>query len=167
MGKSKAKTLIAKRDELSSTITKYWNIIKVENKVNRSYTRNYDLKALYQSILDMTEQRALIKLKLLCINIGLKKFSDLPVDCNQYDVFKLSELREQKVQIGYIKTINPKEKSVKGKKNLKCTEIFTSSWKDARLKELDLSINNLLKKLEEFNDSAEFDDSSAPMVLAA
>lgn len=167
MGKSKAKVFIQQRNELSARITKYWNIIKVENKVSRNYSRNYDLKQLYEEILNMTEQRALIKLKILCINMGLKKFSDLPADSNQLTIFKLSELNEQKVQIGYIRTINPKEKALKGKKNMKSTEIFTSSWKESRLKELDLKINNLLKELEEFNESTDFDDSTVPMSLAA
>ena len=43
----KANKFIEKRDKLSADITKYWNIISIENVVNRNYQRTYDLKELY------------------------------------------------------------------------------------------------------------------------
>lgn len=114
----KANKFIEKRDSLSSDITKYWNIISIENVVNRNYKRTYDLKELYETIKQLTDDRVIVKLKILCINMGLKKFSDLPIDCNQLDVFKLCELQEMKVHLSRLKTLNPilkakKEKSVK------------------------------------------------------
>lgn len=168
MSKSKKiKAYIEQRNQLSNDITKHWNIIKVENKVNRNYKRNYDLKALYDSIIEMAEKRALIKLKILLANLGFKKFSALPVDSIQLDVFRLSELKEQKAQISQIKTLDPKIKSAQGKNNTKQTEIFSSAWKAARIKELDLQILDLNKKLADYNEENDFDEESVPMQLAA
>lgn len=164
--KSKATKIIATRDRLSNDITKYWNIIYVENVVNRNYKRNYDLKELFAQIQSMAEQRAMTKLKALCLNIGFKKFSDLPTDCIQISIFKLSELQEQKVRLGKIRTLDPKMKTAKGKKNLKKTEVLTSDWIKARIKEIDLQIIELKKKIEDFNENTELEED-APMAIAA
>lgn len=164
--KSKATKIIATRDRLSNDITKYWNIIYVENVVNRNYKRNYDLKELFAQIRSMAEQRAMAKLKVLCLNMGFKKFSDLPADCIQISIFKLSELQEQKVRLGKIRTLDPKMKTAKGKKNLKKTEVLTSDWVKARIKEIDLQIIELKKKIEDFNENTELEED-APMAIAA
>lgn len=159
--KSKAKNLIQKRDSLSSNITKYWNIIYVENVVNRNYTRNYDLKQLYSEILEMGQKRAMAKLKTLCINMGIKNLKDLSEDNIQYDIFYLSELKEVKVKLMKLRkehTINPKLKANKGKKNLSKTEVLTFNWVSARINDMDLKITELNRKLEEFNENAEFED---------
>ena len=155
----KANKFIEQRDKLSADITKYWNIISIENVVNRNYQRTYDLKELYNTIKGLTDDR--------CINMGIKKFSDLPADCNQLDVFKLCELQEMKVHLSRIRTLNPVLKSKKGKKALNKTEVLTSNWVKARIKELDLEILKLKEKLTKFNEETEFDDSAAPMCLAA
>ena len=155
----KANKFIEQRDKLSADITKYWNIISIENVVNRNYQRTYDLKELYNTIKGLTDDRVIVKLKILCINMGIKKFSDLPADCNQLDVFKLCELQEMKVHLS--------RKSKKGKKALNKTEVLTSNWVKARIKELDLEILKLKEKLTKFNEETEFDDSAAPMCLAA
>lgn len=164
--KSKAKDILKKRDELSNTITKYWNIIHVENVVNKNYKRHYDLKALYNDILNMCEERSLTKLKALCINLGLFKFSDLPIDNIQLDIFKLAEYKEIKIRLNKVRTISPKLKA-KGKKNLNKTEVLTSDWIKARIKELDIKIIDIEKKIEEFNEAKELDETTAPMSLVA
>lgn len=163
----KANKFIEQRDKLSADITKYWNIISIGNVVNRNYQRTYDLKELYNTIKGLTDDRVIVKLKILCINMGIKKFSDLPAVCNQLDVFKLCELQEMKVHLSRIRTLNPVLKSKKGKKALNKTEVLTSNWVKARIKELDLEILKLKEKLTKFNEETEFDDSAAPMCLAA
>lgn len=165
--KSKAKNILKKRDDLSTKITKFWNIIRIENVVLKSYKRNYDLKELYDTILDLCEERALTKLKALCINMGLFKFSDLPLDNIQLDIFRLSEYKEIKIRLGKIRTINPKLKSTKGKKNLNKTEMLTSDWIRARIKEIDIKIIEIEKRIEEFNENKELDETTPPMLLAA
>ena len=99
--------------------------------------------------------------------MGFKKFSELPKDSIQLDIFKLSELTEIKKQLERVKTINPVLKAKKGKKNLNRTEELTSNWIKARIKELDLEILAIQDKLTKFNDEIDFDDETAPICLAA
>ena len=68
--KSKATKIIETRDRLSNDITKYWNIIHVENVVNRNYKRHYDLKQVFATVQELAEQRVMAKLKALCLNMG-------------------------------------------------------------------------------------------------
>jgi hypothetical protein len=163
----KANKFIEKRDKISSDISKYWNIIHVENVVNKNYQRTYDLKEIYTQIQSLAEERIIVKLKLLCINLGLKKFSDLPENCNQLDVFRLCELQEMKVRLGQIKTLNPALVAKKGKKDLNKTQVLTAHWVKARINELDLKIIALKEKIAAFNEDTEFDDSAAPALLSA
>ena len=158
---------IKERINLDNEIRGYWNIIHTENLVPKNYTRKFDIKATYDRIKTVSEERAIVKLKLLCINLGFKKFSELPKDSIQLDIFKLSELTEIKKQLEKVKTLNPVLKAKKGKKNLNRTEVLTSNWIKARIKELDLEILAIQDKLTKFNDNIEFDDATAPMCLAA
>ena len=78
----------------------------------------------------------------------------------------LSELNEIKVRLSKVRTINPKLKISKGKKNLNKTEVLTSNWIKARIDELDLQIIEIKDKLNKFNESAELEEET-PMELAA
>ena len=159
MGKIKANDIIETRDKLSTEITKYWNIIRIENVVNKNYQRNYDLKALHTLIQDLAIKRADAKLKALCLNLGIDSYDKLSNDCNQMNIFMLCELQEQKVQLNQIKTINPKLKALKGKKNLNKTEVMTSNYIKAHIDELDKRIIEYKKKIADFNESHTFDDT--------
>ena len=156
-----------RRDELSKDITKYWTIIKNENIISKETIRNYDLKVLLTKIQEMAEERILMKLYLQCINMGYKKFSDLPAENNYYTIFSLSEKQEQLFHLGKIKTIDPKIKRAKGKKNLNISEELTSAYISNIKNMLQIEINKLNKDLEDFNDKAELDIESAPICLAA
>ena len=156
-----------RRDELSKDITKYWTIIKNENIISKETIRNYDLKVLLTKIQEMAEERILMKLYLQCINMGYKKFSDLPAENNYYTIFSLSEKQEQLFHLGKIKTIDPKLKRAKGKKNLNISEELTSAYISNIKNKLQIEINKLNKDLEDFNDKAELDIESAPICLAA
>ena len=157
----------SRRDELSKDITKYWTIIKNENIISKETIRNYDLKVLLTKIQEMAEERILMKLYLQCINMGYKKFSDLPAENNYYTIFSLSEKQEQLFHLGKIKTIDPKIKRAKGKKNLNISEELTSAYISNIKNKLQIEINKLNKDLEDFNDKAELDIESAPICLAA
>ena len=159
----KAIKFIENRDKLSNEISKYWNIISKQNVLPKMLKRTHDLKKLYTEINNLADQRALVKLKLIAINMGYKKFSDLPAELNQYDVFKLCELNEIKVKLQRIPTLKAK----KGKKALTKSEELTSNWIKARIQEIDIKIIKLQEKLTKFNEEAEFDDSEAPLALAA
>lgn len=157
----------SRRDELSKDITKYWTIIKNENIISKGTIRNYELKVLLTKIQEMAEERILMKLYLQCINMGYKKFSDLPAENNYYTIFSLSEKQEQLFHLGKIKTIDPKIKRAKGKKNLNIGEELTSAYISNIKNKLQIEINKLNKDLEDFNDKAELDIESAPICLAA
>ena len=162
----KAIKFIENRDKLSNEISKYWNIISTQNLIPKVLKRTHDLKMLYTEIMNLADRRALVKWKLIAINMGYKSFKDVPTD-HQHTIFKLSELNEIKVKLERIPTLNPILKAKKGKKALNKTEELTSNWIKARIQEIDLKIIQLQEKLTKFNEETEFDDSEAPMFLAA
>jgi hypothetical protein len=162
-----SKYIITRRKELSNEITKYWNIIKNENVIPTGAKRNFDLKALILDIQAKAEERILLKLYLQCINMGYKKFSELPITNNYLDIFTLSEKQEQLFHLSKIKTLDPKLKRAKGKKNLDKTEELTSAYISSLKAKLQLKINALNKKIEDFNNSAELNIEEAPLSLAA
>ena len=162
-----SKYIITRRKELSNGITKYWNIIKNENVIPTGAKRNFDLKALILDIQAKAEERILLKLYLQCINMGYKKFSELPITNNYLDIFTLSEKQEQLFHLSKIKTLDPKLKRAKGKKNLDKTEELTSAYISSLKAKLQLEINALNKKIEDFNNGAELSIEEAPLSLAA
>jgi hypothetical protein len=162
-----SKYIITRRKELSNEITKYWNIIKNENVIPTGAKRNFDLKALILDIQAKAEERILLKLYLQCINMGYKKFSELPITNNYLDIFTLSEKQEQLFHLSKIKTLDPKLKRAKGKKNLDKTEELTSAYISSLKAKLQLEINALNKKIEDFNNGAELSIEKAPLSLAA
>lgn len=162
-----SKYIITRRKELSNEITKYWNIIKNENVIPTGAKRNFDLKALILDIQAKAEERILLKLYLQCINMGYKKFSELPITNNYLDIFTLSEKQEQLFHLSKIKTLDPKLKRAKGKKNLDKTEELTSAYISSLKAKLQLEINALNKKIEDFNNGVELNIEEAPLSLAA
>ena len=162
-----SKYIITHRKELSNEITKYLNIIKNENVIPTGAKRNFDLKALILDIQAKAEERILLKLYLQCINMGYKKFSELPITNNYLDIFTLSEKQEQLFHLSKIKTLDPKLKRAKGKKNLDKTEELTSAYISSLKAKLQLEINALNKKIEDFNNGAELSIEEAPLSLAA
>lgn len=124
----KNKGKIGRIKEISNEITFYWNKIKEENVIPKEAKRNYDLKALLQKIETLSEERILLKLYMQCINMGYKKFTELPKDNNYLNIFTLCEKTEQLFHLSKIKTLDPKLKRSKGKKNLDKTEELTSAY---------------------------------------
>lgn len=47
--------LIAKRDQLTADINKYWRIINTENVIKKGFSRNYDMKNLLEKIKELYE----------------------------------------------------------------------------------------------------------------
>lgn len=162
-----SKYIIDRRKELSNNITKYWNIIKNENVIPKDGKRNYDLKALLTKIEEMADERILLKLYLQCINMGYKKFSELPESNNYLAIFTLSEKSEQLFHLSKIRTIDQKLKRSKGKKNLNTTEELTSSFINMRINKIQLEVNKLEKEIENFNNSATLEIETAAKSLAA
>lgn len=152
-----SKYIITRRKELSNEITKYWNIIKNENVISKESKRNYDLKALLTKIDEMADERMMLKLYLQCINMGYKKFSELPITNNYLAIFELSEKSEQLFHLSKIRTIDQKLKRTKGKKNLDTTEELTAAFIGARINKIQLKVNELEKQIEDFNNKAALD----------
>ena len=162
-----SKNIIYKRKELSNEITKYWNIIKSENIIPKGEKRSYDLKDLLNTITEKADERIMLKLYLQCINMGYKKFSELPVTNNYLTIFTLSEKTEQLFHLNKIKTIDPKLKLKKGKKNLDTSEGLTFDYISKLKNKLQMEINKLTKDIEDFNNKTELDIETPPITLSA
>lgn len=163
----KNKGKIGRIKEISNEITFYWNKIKEENVIPKEAKRNYDLKALLQKIETLSEERILLKLYMQCINMGYKKFTELPKDNNYLNIFTLCEKTEQLFHLSKIKTLDPKLKRSKGKKNLDKTEELTSAYIAGLKNKLQLEINKINKDITDFNEKAELDIEAPALSLAA
>ena len=163
---TKITELIEKRDKLSIEITRYWSIINSENVIKKEFTRNYDLKQLLTLIKTLAEEQVNVKLRILCANMGIK-FKDLSPNCNQITVFRYGAAKEYFAKLSMVKTIDPVLKAKKGKKNLKYTEELTHNYLKARSAEIVLQVNELSKKMIEFNETTELVEDGAPMHLVA
>lgn len=163
----KNKGKIGRIKEISNEITFYWNKIKEENVIPKEAKRNYDLKELLQKIKTLSEERILLKLYMQCINMGYKKFTELPKDNNYLNIFTLCEKTEQLFHLSKIKTLDPKLKRSKGKKNLDKTEELTSAYIVGLKNKLQLEINKINKDITDFNEKAELNIEAPALALAA
>lgn len=155
--KIKSKDIITKRNILNKDITKYWSIIRQENIISKAAAKaklgsGFDLKALYNLILQYGDQRIKIKLYLQAINMGYTNFNEFKADTNYETIYTLNEKKEQLVQLGMVKVINPQFKAQKGK-SIKIIETFTKQKIDMLKNTLQLEINALEKKIEDFNEN--------------
>lgn len=166
--KRSATEIIASRDKLSKDITYYWNIIAIENVVDRGYKRKYDIKALLAKIQEMANLRAKEKLNNMCVNLCYNSPSEFPKDSIYPTIFRLSEVNEQFVKLGGIKTISPKEKNTKkGKSALSQKEELTFEYIARLRNELSLEIISLKKKIADFNAQKYLDETKTFLFLAA
>lgn len=163
----KNKGKIGRIKEISNEITFYWSKIKEENVIPKEAKRNYDLKALLQKIETLSEERILLKLYMQCINMGYKKFTELSKDNNYLNIFTLCEKTEQLFHLSKIKTLDPKLKRSKGKKNLDKTEELTSAYIAGLKNKLQLEINKINKDITDFNEKAELNIEAPALSLAA
>lgn len=147
--------ILESRDKLSKQITNTWGIIKSENVIDKSYTRNYDMKGLLKDIENFANLRIIDKLDSLCINLGITNRKDFPNKSIYHIIYTLSEKNEMYVQLGLIKTINPKLKLKVGKNKLTKTEELTADYIAKLRDKLQIEINALKKKLKDYNDTAQ------------
>ena len=121
MKKIKSTEIIENRKKYDKEIKKMWNIIRTENLIDKNATRNYDMKALLDTITEMSNNRIQTKLDSIAINLGFKSRKDFPKESIYPIIYTLSEKNEYLVQLGSIPTINPGLKAKLGKKKLfKC-----------------------------------------------
>lgn len=165
----KPNILIQKRDKLTEEIARYWKIIATENVLKKGQTRNYDLKNVLTQIKADYDQLVIIKLRIQCANMGIK-FKDLKKDSNIINIYKLSALNEYAVKLSEMAkyhTIKPAVKAKYGKKKLNVTEEITYNYFNTKKNECSLPLNELRKKIAEFNDNTEIDSKDTPTFLVA
>lgn len=165
-----SKDIIIARKKLDETITKYWHIIKTENVMSNKAVKmgvgsGLDLKELYNQITQMAETRIKLKLMLNAINNGTFTFNyEEEKKKHYYTIFAAGEEKEKLAHWKDIikKTIDPKEKARKGMKGIGKREIFSSAKITSFINSLQLNINKLDTKIEEYNNktSIEFDSES-------
>jgi len=178
--KMNSKDIIIARKKLDETITKYWHIIKTENVMSNKAIKmgigsGFDLKELYNKITQMAETRIKLKLMLNAINNGVSSFNyEEEKKKHYYTIFAACEEKEKVAHWKDIikKTIDPKEKARKGMKGIGKREIFSSAKITALMNNIQLNINNLDARIENYNNktSIEFDtelDTDMTTLIAA
>lgn len=148
-----SKDIITKRDILSETITRNWDIIKSENVVFRGYKRNYDMKLVLDNILTLCKERIEVKLQSLALNLGFEDIDDLPEDNNYATIYAISELKEIHKQLGIVPTIDPEIIKKYGKKKMRKTQILSRAYITTLRNTIQIQINTLTVELENFNSS--------------
>ena len=166
--KMNSKDIIIARKKLDETITKYWHIIKTENVMSNKAIKlgigsGLDLKELYNQITQMAETRIKLKLMLNAINNGISTFNyEEEKKKHYYTIFAAGEEKEKLSHWKEIikKTIDPKEKARKGLKGTGKREIFSSAKITSIMNNLQLEINHLDTKIEDYNNKTSIDFNS-------
>lgn len=162
----KPNTLISKRDSITSEIAKLWKIIATENVIRKGLKRNYNMEGVLLRISGLYDELVTVKLRIQCANMGMK-FKDLPLDANVINIYKLSAQNEYYVKLDEMMkkhTISPTLKAKKGKRALSVTEELTYNKLRTLRDNCSLTLNELRKKIAEFNDNTEIPEDEAPML---
>lgn len=163
--KFKASDLINIRKSLDIEITKAWHTIRQENVMsNKAIKANLgsgkDLKALYNSIMQMQQKRIKIKALIVSLNNGITTFDyEAFKKTNNYNIFAACEAKEAIAQLKMIPTLNPTAKAKKTKDVAGKKETFTSAKIASLLKNLQLEANKYDAELEKFNANTEIETS--------
>lgn len=164
--KLNSKDIIIARDTISREKTRYWRIIKSENIMSKAAKKagagsGFDLNALYNSILQKSNNLIKIKLMLNAINSGIKTFNfEEAKKTHYYNIYLACELKEQLAHWEEIlkkSTINPATKAKAGSKGTGKIETFTSAKIASIKKKLQLEINKIDAEIAKFNDEAILD----------
>ena len=165
-----SKYIFNRLEEIKKILASNWDTIIKYNVTSKDtpvkFKTNKDLKELIKENVSLMEERILLKLYKECINLGYKKFCELPKDNNFLTIYTLSERTEYLFKLNHIPTINKKLKRTNGKKNLKKTEIITSDYINKLKEPIELEIISLKEKLEQFNDNNELDIEAPAVSLA-
>lgn len=168
--KLNSKDIIALRDKICKTKTKYWRIIKSENIMSKKAKAagvgsGFDLKALHNEILQMSDTLIKIKLMLNAINNGITKFNyDDSKKTHYYTIYLACEKKEQLAHWEEIlkkHTINPATKAKAGIKGTGKVETFTSAKIASIKQKLQLDINKLDADIAKFNDNTTLEVDNA------
>lgn len=145
------------RKDLDKEVKGLWSILKAENMILKTQKRNWEMKAVYNKIKSLSKDRAKYKMYSLMLNLGFKKEADFnkAIPENIYSIiYELSEIQEILVKLDSIPVYNPDMKAKKGKKSLSKTEELTYGFIKKEKNMLQIEVNALKKKLNEFNEKA-------------
>ena len=172
-----SKDIIITRDNASKKITNYWHIIRTENVLPKKQVAagkysGYDLKELYNQILQYTEARVIAKGMLNSINMGIKTFNKEDFKkTHYYTIYMACEKKEQLAQLKMVllKCINPATKAAAGKLGLGKREVFSHAKISSMISKTQLEINELQAKIDKFNESASIEtiDDAIEIAMAA
>lgn len=158
------KNIIKIREEITTKKHDYWMNIRTTNLLSAKQAgmRKYDLKALYNEIMQMSEKLVYIKGTLAAINNSETIFDkEAFKKTNNYNIFMATEYNEAIAQLKMVPTIDPATKSKKGgAAKMGKNEVFTSAKIASLIKELELKALNCKNNMEEFNSKTEIDISS-------
>jgi len=151
------------RKNIDITKKKYWKIIRAENVMSNKEIKNglgsgFDLKNLYNEIMQMSEKLVYVKGMLFNLNMGQTTFDKESFKkTNNYSIFMACEMKEAIAQLKMVPTIDPNLKAKKGLKNLGKKETFTSAKIAALIKDLQLKANKYDAAMEKFNSETSID----------
>ena len=161
--KFKAKNIINIREEICNKKKDYWKNIRNTNLLSTKEVKNgyreYDLKSLYNEIMQMSEKLVYIKGMLAALNMGQTTFNkDAFKKTNNYSIFMYTEYMEAIAQLKMIPTLDAATKAKKGgAAKMGKSEIFTSAKIASLIKDLNLKANKFKNNLEAFNTKTEID----------
>ena len=147
-----SKDIIATRNEICSTKTKYWKYIKSENVMSKAAKKagvgsGFDLNMVYNKILQMSDTLVKIKLMLNAINNGVTTFNfEEAKKTHYYTIYMACEKKEQLSHWEEIlkkHTLNPVAKKKAGAKGLSKVEVFSVEKITSIKKKLQLEIKEL------------------------
>ena len=158
------KNIIKIREEITTKKHDYWMNIRTTNLLSAKQAgmRKYDLKALYNEIMQMSEKLVYIKGMLATLNTGSTIFDKNAFKkTNNYNIFMATEYKEAMAQLKMVPTIDPATKSKKGgAAKMGKNEVFTSAKIAQLIKNLNLEATKYNNNMEEFNTNTDIDITS-------
>ncbi len=164
--KFNSKNIINIRKDIDKKKKDAWMQIRTTNLLSTKEVklgfRKYDLKALYNEIMQMSEKLVLIKGMLFYLNMGETIFDKEKFKkTNNYNIFMATEMKEAIAQLKMIPTLDPATKSKKGgASKMGKDEVFTSAKIASLIKELQLKAVNFDAAMEEFNTKTSIEITS-------
>lgn len=158
--------IISIRKRIDSDINKYWRVIRSENimsddKSKANVGSGYDLKALLNTIHQLSNKRVRLKMMLQAINLGMfdkNKHIDLSLiskHTNFETIFQACELKEELSHLETIHTLKPLTEGTVVKHKL--IETFDGKAIGRMKHALLLKINKVNKQMEDYNNSTFID----------
>ena len=164
--KFNSKNIINLRKDIDKKKKDAWMQIRTTNLLSTKEVKNgfrkYDLKALYNDIMQMSEKLVLIKGILFYLNMGETTFDKEKFKkTNNYNIFMATEMKEAIAQLKMVPTLDPATKSKKGgAAKMGKDEVFTSAKIASLIKDLQLKAVNFDAAMEEFNTNTSIDITS-------